>query len=154
MQNNNSFKKIATNRKAFHEYFVDDKYEAGIQLLGTEVKSIKQGNVSLVGSYADLLNGEIFLHGMNVATYEQGNIFNHEPTRKRKLLLHFSEIRKIDQNISRKGYTLIPLNVYLKRGLVKIEIGLCRGKRDYDKRESIKKKTAEADIRRQLANRR
>ena len=150
---NDSNKKLATNRKAFHDYFIEDKQEAGIVLLGTEVKSIKQGNVSLLGSYASVEKGQVVLHAMNVSSYDCGSRNNHDPLRKRRLLLHAAEIRKLAQKIDQKGYTLIPLSIYTKRGIVKVEIGLCKGKREYDKRETLKRKTADKETRREMQRR-
>ncbi len=148
-----SNKKLATNRKAFHDYFIEDKQEAGIVLLGTEVKSIKQGNVSLLGSYASVEKGQVMLHATNVSSYDCGSRNNHDPLRKRRLLLHASEIRKLAQKIDQKGYTLIPLSIYTKRGMIKVEIGLCKGKREYDKRETLKRKTADKETRREMQRR-
>jgi len=149
-KDNDSDRKIATNRKAFHEYFIEDKFETGIVLVGTEVKSIKNSNVSLVGTYATVDGGQLNLHGMNIATYECGSMFNHEPLRKRRLLMHALEIRRLKEKIDQKGYTLIPLSIYLKRGMVKLELGLCKGKRAYDKRETLKKKSADEEARREM----
>jgi len=139
-------KQIASNRKAFHDYFVEDKFEAGIELAGTEVKSIRQGNVNLKDAFCGVKDGEMFLHGMHVSPYEQGNIFNKDPLRERKLLMHRYEINKLKGKIQEKGYTLVPLQVYFKGSLVKVEIGLARGKKLYDKRADIAKK----DQRREL----
>ena len=138
-------KQIAGNRKAFHDYFVEDKYEAGIELAGTEVKSIRMGNVNLKDAFCTIKDGQMTLNGMHVSPYEKGNIFNRDPLRVRKLLLHRSEINKIVGKIAEKGYTLVPLKVYFKGSLVKVEIGLAKGKKLYDKRADIAKK----DIRRE-----
>jgi len=143
-------KVFATNRKAKHLYFIDDIYEAGISLLGTEVKSIKIGNVSLADSYAEITEGEVFLRNMHVSSYKQSGVFNHHPTRKRKLLLKKKEIRKLYVHINQRGYTLIPLSVYLRNGKIKIELALARGKKKFDKREKISKKDFERTKKRYL----
>ena len=135
------------NRKARHDYFIETEYECGISLLGTEVKSIRNGNCNIGDSYAIVRKGEIFILNMFIGIYKEGNIFNHVEKRTRKLLMHKKEILKISNKIKLEGYTLIPLKVYLKNNKVKIHLGLCKGKKDYDKRESIK----ERDIKRQLA---
>ena len=131
---------IANNKKAYHEYFILDKYEAGISLAGTEVKSIRMGHCSIKEAYVEVQHGEVFIIGMHISPYEKGNIFNRDPLRPRKLLMHEAEIRKLDAKIREKGFTLMPLQVYLKGSLVKVEIGLARGKKLYDKREDIAKK--------------
>ena len=136
-----SVKVLANNKKAFHEYFIEEKLEAGIALAGTEVKSIRQGKVSIKEAYIDIKNGEAFICGMNISPYEKGNIFNKDPLRVRKLLLHKTEIRKLDQDSMRQGYTIVPLEVYLKHGRVKLQIGLAKGKKLYDKREAAAKKS-------------
>lgn len=128
------------NRKANHEYFIHDRYEAGIELMGTEIKSIKKGSVSLNDCYGRVKNGEIYLLNMFIAKYEQGNIFNHDERRDRKLLLHKKEILKINEAVNLKRYTIIPLKLYFKNGKAKVEIGICQGKKLYDKRQSIKEK--------------
>ena len=133
-------KQIAANRKAYHDYFVEDRYEAGIELFGTEVKSIRGGKVNLKDSYARVKNGEVFVIGMHVSPYEKGNIFNKDPLRPRKLLMHKYEINKLMGKIKEKGMTLVPLKVYFKGSLVKVEIGLARGKKLYDKRDDIAKR--------------
>ena len=138
-------KVIAQNRKAYHDYFVDETYEAGIELFGTEVKSVRAGNVNLKDSYCIIDAGEMYATGIHISPYEKGNIFNRDPLRVRKLLLHRSEINKIVGKIAEKGYTLVPLKVYFKGSLVKVEIGLAKGKKLYDKRADIAKK----DIRRE-----
>ena len=138
---------VSTNRKARHEYFVEDTIEAGIVLTGTEVKSIRQGKVNIKESYASVENGEVFIHNMHISPYEQGNIYNVDPIRKRKLLLHKREIRKLDAQIAQKGYTLVPLSVYIKNGLVKVELAIAKGKKLYDKREAIAKRDAERRMR-------
>ena len=143
--------KIAANRKALREYSVLERYEAGIQLLGTEVKSARLGHVTLTGSYAAEEGGELFLYGTRIEPYEQGNRFNHDPDRRRRLLLHRREIRSLTAQADQKGYALIPLNMYLRRGRVKLEIGLCRGKAQHDKRETLRRRTAERDAARAVA---
>lgn len=134
---------IATNKKARHEFFIEDTIEAGIVLKGTEVKSIRQGKVNLKESYATIEKGEVFINGMHISPYEQGNIFNVDPLRKRKLLLHKKEIRKLFSGIQLQGYTLVPLSVYIKDGKVKMELATAKGKKLYDKRETIAKKDAQ-----------
>ena len=141
---------IAQNRKAWHDYFVDEKYEAGIALYGTEVKSIRNGAVNLKDSYCSLKNGELFVIGMHVSPYEKGNIFNREPLRDRKLLMHKREIMKLGGLITQKGYTLVPLSLYFSGKNVKVEIGLCRGKKLYDKRDSAAEKQANREMDRRL----
>ena len=143
-------KNITVNRKARHEYSVIQTYEAGIVLQGTEVKSLRQGKVNLVDSYANLKNGEVWLIGANISVYTQGNINNHEPTRTRKLLLNRSEIRKLSVKIKEKGLTLIPLRLYFKNGKVKVELALAKGKKSYDKRESIAKKDFQREQERRI----
>lgn len=133
-------KLIANNKKAYHDFFIEEKYEAGIALHGTEVKSLRMGKCSIKEAFVKIEHGEVFVYNMHISPYEKGNIFNKDPLRVRKLLLHKSEIRKIAGAISQKGYTLIPLKVYLNGSLVKIEIGLARGKKLYDKRQDIAKK--------------
>lgn len=137
---------IATNRKARHEFFIEETIEAGIVLTGTEVKSIRQGKVNIKESYASIDGGEVYVNGMHISPYEQGNIFNVDPLRKRKLLLHRREIRKLIGETKQKGFTLIPLSIYLKDGKVKVEIALAKGKKNYDKRDTIAKKDAERRI--------
>ena len=131
---------IANNKKAYHDYFIEEKYEAGIALAGTEVKALRMGKCSVKESFLRFENGEIFIYGMHISPYEKGNIFNKDPLRVRKLLLHREEIRKLEGKIAEKGYTLVPLQVYFKHGLVKVEIGLAKGKKLYDKRQDIAKK--------------
>lgn len=141
---------LATNRKARHDYFIDKVYEVGIVLKGTEVKSIRKGSVNLKDSYASVKDGEVFVEGMHISPFEQGNIFNVDPLRKRKLLLHKSEIRNIEREISQKGYTLVPLSLYLVKGRVKMELGLARGKKLYDKRAALAKRDSDMRIRQAL----
>ncbi len=133
-------KLVANNKKAYHEYFIDETYEAGVALHGTEVKSMRMGKCSIKESYIRIENGEMFVYGMHVSPYEKGNIFNKDPLRVKKLLMHKYEINKLAGKVAEKGYTLVPLQVYFKNGRVKTQIGLARGKKLYDKREAIAKK--------------
>ena len=135
-----SYKLVANNKKAYHDYFIDDTYEAGIVLAGTEVKSVRAGKCSIKESFIKIDKGEVYVYGMHISPYEKGHIFNKDPLRVRKLLLHGSEINKLAAKIQQKGYTLVPLKVYFKGSLVKVEVGLARGKKLYDKREDIAKK--------------
>ena len=144
-------KPVTTNRKARHEYAVLDTFEAGIVLTGTEVKSLRQGNANLADGYALLKNGEVWLFGMHISPYSHGSYSNVDPLRNRKLLLHKKEIRKIASRLREKGLTLIPLKLYFVHGLAKLLLGVCRGKREYDKRQDIAKREAERTIRRHLA---
>ncbi|MCK8823988.1 SsrA-binding protein SmpB [Fuchsiella alkaliacetigena] len=139
---------VARNRKARHEYHIEETYEAGIVLQGTEVKSIRQGKANLKDSFAIVENGEVFLHNLHIAPYKQGNRYNHEPERVRKLLLHKRQIKSLIGLTKEKGYTLIPLKLYFKRGLVKVELALAKGKNLYDKRQDIKERTAQREIER------
>ena len=131
---------IANNKKAYHDYFIEETYEAGIALHGTEVKSLRMGKCSIKESFVRIDNEEVYIYGMHISPYEKGNIFNRDPLRVKKLLLHKSEIRKMKGKIAEKGYTLVPLKVYFNRSLVKVEIGLAKGKKLYDKRQDIAKK--------------
>lgn len=140
-----NIKLIANNKKAYHNYFIEDKYEAGIALHGTEVKSLRAGKCSIKESFIKIENGEMFIYGMHISPYEKGNIFNKDPLRVRKLLLHKYQINRINGQLSQKGYTIVPLRVYFKGHLVKLEIGLAKGKKLYDKRHEIAKK----DLRRE-----
>ncbi len=135
-----SIRLVANNKKAWHDYFIEDKYEAGIELKGTEVKSIRMGHCSIKEAFIRVEKGEVYLYGMHVSPYEKGNIFNKDPLRVRKLLLHRSEIRKLIGKMAQKGYTLVPLQVYFKGSLIKVEIALAKGKKLYDKRDDIAKK--------------
>lgn len=146
-------KVITVNRQAYHDYFVERTIEAGISLVGTEIKSIRDGKVNLRGSYAMARKDEIWLENAHIAIYEQGNRYNHEPMRNRKLLLHRKEIEQLQAKIETKGLTLIPLKLYLKGGKAKIELGLCRGKKLYDKREAIAERDAKRDIERIMRGR-
>ena len=153
MPHQQGIKTVAQNRKAYHDYFVEEKYECGIVLFGTEVKSIRQGKVNLKESWAQIRKGEVWVEGMHISPYEQGNIFNRDPLRAKKLLLHRSEIRKLDGLVMRQGFTLIPLEMYLKDGKVKVQLGLCKGKQIHDKRESLAKKDSDREIQRALRQR-
>lgn len=135
-----SVKLVSNNKKAYHDYFIEEKYEAGISLAGTEVKSLRMGKCSLKESFIRVENGELFIYGMHISPYEKGNIFNKDPLRVRKLLLHRHEINRIAGQMTQKGYTIVPLQVYFKGSLVKVEIALARGKKLYDKRQDIAKK--------------
>ena len=135
-----SIKLIANNKKAYHDYFIEEKYEAGVSLHGTEVKSLRMGKCSIKESFIRIENGEVYVYGMHISPYEKGNIFNKDPLRPKKLLMHRAEIRKLQGKIAEKGYTLVPLQVYFKNSLVKVEIGLAKGKKLYDKRQDIAKK--------------
>ncbi len=146
-------KVVATNRKAYHDYFILETYEAGIVLKGTEVKSAKQGRINLKDSYAKIENGEIFLFNAHISPYSHGNVFNHDPRRTRKLLMHKKEIMKLYGKIKEKGLTLIPLKAYIKNGKIKIELGLCKGKKKYDKRAEIKKRDLEREMRYEMRQR-
>lgn len=143
-------KLVANNKKAYHDYFIQDKYEAGIELFGTEVKSIRMGKCSIKESFIRIERGEMFLYGMHVNPYEKGNIFNKDPLRVRKLLLHKMEITKLGAKMAEKGYTLVPLQVYFKGSLVKVEVGLAKGKKLYDKREDIAKKDHKREMEREM----
>lgn len=148
---NQSFKRVASNRRALHDYHVVERLEAGIELRGTEVKSVREGQVSLVGAHIGVEGGQAVLAGMNIAAYEHGSHFNHAPERERRLLLHRREINRLRVHDEQKGHALIPLSVYLKKGIVKVEVGVCRGKRMADKRETLKRKTAEREAARAIA---
>jgi SsrA-binding protein len=140
------FHLVTTNRAAYHDYFIDETVEAGIALTGTEVKSIRSGHANLRGSYARIKDGEVWLEGAHVSEYEQGTYMNHEPTRARKLLLHRREIDKLERSLSAKGLTLVPLKLYFKHNHVKVELGLARGKKLYDKREAIQQRDVQREI--------
>ena len=142
MAKNEAMKLVANNKKAYHDYFIEEKYECGIALHGTEVKSLRMGKCSIKEAFIRIENGEVFVYGMHVSPYEKGNIFNKDPLRVKKLLLHKQEIHKLLGKIKEQGYTLVPLQVYISNGKAKVEIGLARGKKLYDKREDIAKKDA------------
>mgnify|MGYP000836186866 CR=1 FL=1 len=146
-------KQIAANKKAWHDYFVEEKYEAGIELAGTEVKSIRLGQINLKDSYCSFKDGEIFVRGMHISPYEKGNIFNKDPLRVRKLLMHKREIMRLFGRVKQDGYALIPLSVYFRGSLVKVEVALARGKKLYDKREDAAKKDAKRQIDRAMKGR-
>ena len=145
-----NIKLIANNKKAYYEYFIEDKYEAGIALAGTEVKSLRGGKCSIKEAFIKIENSEMFIYGMHISPYEKGNIFNKDPLRVRKLLLHKFQINKISGQLAQKGYTLVPLQVYFKGHLVKLEIGLARGKKLYDKRQDIAKKDMKRETEREF----
>jgi len=145
-----SIRQIANNKKAFHDYFIEEQYEAGIALHGTEVKSVRMGHVSVKEAYVRIEKGEALLYGMHISPYEKGNLFNRDPLRVRKLLLKRSELNKIGGKLQEKGYTLVPLAVYLKGNLVKLTVGLARGKKLYDKRDSIAKKDQQREAEREF----
>ncbi|MGM9619246.1 MAG: SsrA-binding protein SmpB [Oscillospiraceae bacterium] len=144
----------AQNRKARHDYFVEDSYEAGIELFGTEVKSIRQGTLNLKDSYCVVKDGELMVYSMHISPYEKGNIFNRDPDRPKRLLMHKREIRKLQALVKQDGYTLIPLQVYFKNARVKVELGLCKGKKNYDKRESTAQRDAKREMDRVMKERR
>ncbi len=149
-----SVKQIARNRKAWHDYQVLETYEAGIELVGTEVKSIRAGNINLRDSFCAVKEGELFVIGMHVSPYEKGNIFNRDPMRNRKLLMHKREILKLHQAVRREGLTIVPLRVYLSKGRIKLEIGLCKGKKLYDKREAAAERDAKREMETTMKSRR
>ncbi|HHV38700.1 MAG TPA: SsrA-binding protein SmpB [Tepidimicrobium sp.] len=146
-----NIKIVASNRRARHEYFIEDTIEAGLVLKGTEVKSIRQGRINVRESYATIENGEAYIYNMHISPYEQGNIHNVDPTRRRKLLLHKREIRRLHAAIAQKGYTLVPLSVYIKNGLVKLELATAKGKKLYDRRQEIAKRDAERRMQQHLS---
>lgn len=146
-------KVLAQNKKARHDYFIEETYEAGLVLLGTEIKAIRAGRVNLKDSFARIRNGELFIHNMHISPYEQGNIHNHEPLRTRKLLLHRKQINSLIGDTKETGYSIVPLKLYLKDGYAKLLIGLARGKKKYDKREDLKQKEAKRDIERAFRDR-
>lgn len=141
-----SLKTIAQNKKAYHDYFVDESYEAGIELCGTEVKSLRAGKVNLKDSWCSIVDGEIFINGMHISPYEHGNIFNRDPVRVRRLLMHKKEIMKLYGTVKQTGFSLIPLSLYFKGSRVKVQVGLCRGKKLYDKRADMAARSAKRDI--------
>ena len=154
MSEKKSEKIIADNRKARHDYFVIETFEAGVELFGTEVKSLRAGGVNLKDSYCDIDRGELFALGVHISPYEQGNIFNRDPLRRKRLLMHKREIMRLAGLVSREGYTLVPLSLYLKGSLVKMAIGLCKGKKLYDKRDDMAKRDADRIIERRMKDRR
>ena len=153
MAEKKGIKRLAENRKARHEYFIEDTYECGLALAGTEVKSIRAGKVNLKDSYAQIKKGEAYIIGMHISPYEQGNIFNRDPDRVRRLLMHKKEILKLNAKVMQDGAALVPLSVYFKDSRVKVEIGLCKGKKNYDKRDSAAKRDAKREIDRTMKER-
>ena len=145
-------KPMANNKKAFHDYFVEERFECGMELKGTEVKSMRQGRMNLKESFATVKDGEVIVHGMHISPYEQGNIFNTDPLRPKKLLLHKSQIRHLAQEAGKMGFSLIPLSVYLKDGRFKMELGVCKGKKLHDKRDSIAERDTKREMQRALRN--
>lgn len=146
-------KQIAANRKAYHDYFVEEKFEAGIELFGTEVKSIRQGNVNLKDGYCIVKDGEMLVHGVHVSPYEKGNIFNRDPVRPRRLLMHKREIMRLFAKVKQDGYALVPLSIYFKGPHIKLEVGLCKGKKLYDKRATAAARDAKREIDRTMKDR-
>ena len=149
----NGLETVAQNKKAYHDYFVLESFEAGIELFGTEVKSVRQGKVNLKDAWCSIEKGEIYVNGMHISPYEFGNIFNRDPMRKRRLLMHKREINRLYGQLKQQGLTLIPLSAYFNRGRLKVQVGLCKGKKNYDKRESIARKDAEREAARELRSR-
>ena len=147
----NENRTVAQNKKAYHDYFVEETYEAGIELFGTEVKSVRQGKINLKDSWCNIVKGEIFVNGMHISPYDHGNIFNRDPLRPKKLLMHKKEILKLFGLTKQQGYAIIPLQVYFKKGKAKLLIGLCKGKKLYDKREDAAKKSANREIERNMS---
>ena len=147
-------KQVAQNRRAPHDYFIEEVFEAGIELKGTEVKSIRLGRVNLKESFAQVKHGEIFIEGMHISPYEHGGVWTPDPLRPKRLLMHKAEIRKLDQAVRQDGLTLVPLSLYMKDGRVKVEIAICKGKKLYDKRDTMKKKDTMREVERAMANRR
>ena len=150
---NDKIKTISQNKKAYHDYFIEEKYECGIELTGTEVKSLRLGQVNIKDSYASVENGEVWLKSMHISPYEKGNIFNRDPLRERRLLMHKYEIRKLIGKLKEQGYSLVPTSIYLKGQHIKIELGLAKGKKSYDKRQSIAEASAKREIERKMKER-
>ena len=150
MQKESGNKLIANNKKAYYDYFIEDKYEAGLVLHGTEVKSLRMGKCSIKESYVQIINGEVYIINMNITPYEKGNIFNRDPLRPKKLLLHKQEINKLAGKTSQQGYTIVPLQVYISNGKMKIELGHGKGKKNYDKRDSIAKKDQQREAQKEF----
>lgn len=142
---------IAENRKAHFDYFIEETYECGIELLGTEVKSVKNGNISFPDSFAEIVSGQVWIKNLHISEYSYSSVFNHNPDRPKKLLLHKEEIKKLTRKVEEKGYTLIPINFYLKNGLVKVTLGVCKGKKQFDKRATIKERDVQRDIQREFS---
>lgn len=153
MADKTQLKTIAENRKARHEYFILESFEAGIELFGTEVKSIRAGSVNMKDSWCEIINGEIFMNGCHISPYEKGNIFNRDPIRVRRLLMHKREIQRLYGTVKQQGLTLIPISMYFKGSRVKVQVGLCKGKKLYDKREADANRAAKRDIERAVKNR-
>ncbi len=145
-------KKIAENKKARFNYFVEDSIECGLVLEGTEVKSVKNGNLSFPDSFAEIINGEVWVRGLHISEYSYSSVFNHNPDRPKKLLLHSDQIKRLSRKVDEKGYTLIPLDIYLKNGRVKLNLGVCKGKKQFDKRETIKDRDTKRDLSREFKN--
>lgn len=154
MEKRSELQTVAQNKKAYHDYFVEESMEAGIELFGTEVKSARKGKINLKDAWCSVDNGELFVNGMHISPYEQGNIFNRDPYRVRRLLMHKKEIHRLLGLTKQDGYTLIPLSAYFNRGRLKIQVGLCKGKKNYDKREVMAKRDAQRNIERTLKDRR
>ena len=154
MAEKKGIKVMANNRKAFHDYFVEDKLEAGIELKGTEVKSVRAGTLNLKDSYVIAKNGEAYVHSMHISPYDKGNVFNHDPDRPKRLLLHKREIGKLQSLVKQDGYALVPLSVYFKDARVKVELGICKGKKNYDKREATAQRDAKREMDRAMKARR
>lgn len=152
-KSDNGLLTVATNKKAYHEYFVLESHEAGIELFGTEVKSVRQGKINLKDAWISVDDGELWVNGMHIAPYDHGNIFNRDPMRKRRLLMHKKEISKLFSEVQQEGVTLIPLSAYFNRGRLKIQVGLCKGKHTYDKRATVAKRDADLEARRALKER-
>ncbi|MCD8189862.1 MAG: SsrA-binding protein SmpB [Clostridiales bacterium] len=153
MPGQKGIKTVASNRKAYHDYYILEKYEAGIELAGTEVKSIRAGRVNLKDAFCQVKNGELYVYGMHISPYEQGNIFNKDPMRDRRLLMHRQEIRRLYAHVKQDGYALIPLSLYFKNSRVKVEVGLAKGKKLYDKREAMAERAAKRDMDREMKSR-
>jgi SsrA-binding protein len=153
MARERGIKPVASNRKAYHDYFIEETLEAGIALVGTEVKSLRSGRITLRDSYAEIRGGELFLVGVHISPYEQGNVWNHDPMRVRKLLLHRREIERLESRVNERGYSVVPTKVYFKDGRAKVELGLAHGKKLYDKRADLAKKDAQRDMERSLKER-
>ena len=152
-KSDNGLLTVATNKKAYHEYFVLESHEAGIELFGTEVKSVRQGKINLKDAWISVDDGELWVNGMHIAPYDHGNIFNRDPMRRRRLLMHKKEISKLFSEVQQEGVTLIPLSAYFNRGRLKIQVGLCKGKHTYDKRATVAKRDADLEARRALKER-
>ena len=153
MPKREGIKIVAQNRKARHDYFVEESLEAGLALHGTEVKSLRQGKCNLKDCFALVKDGEVFVHGMHISPYEQGNIYNVDPLRPKKLLLHQAEIRRLREQVMQQGYALVPLEVYLKDGRMKLQLGVCKGKKNYDKRDDMARRDAQREIERSMRDR-